>query len=63
MPRFCAAMAIASRHGRAANQDFQPLKSVVLACGWLNTMCRMVGTQCEKLTFSSLIRRQITSGW
>jgi len=63
MPRFCIATAIASGSAEPPITTFQREKSVRLAWGWLMIMCRMVGTQCEKVTPSSAMSRQIRSGW
>ncbi len=42
---------------------FQPDRSVSLARAWLSSMCRMVGTQWEKVTRSRAFNRNSTSGW
>ena len=40
---------------------FQPERSTSRAAGQDSTMCRMVGTQCEKVTFSVSISARIVS--
>ena len=43
--------------------SFQPLRSVAADSGASSTICRMAGTQCEKVTRSVAMSFSRAAGW
>ena len=50
---FSAVLAMPLGRAEPPMMTFQPEKSMSLAVALESSMCKMVGTQCEKVTFSS----------
>ena len=62
MPRSTAARASGSGSAEPPMIIFHPPRSVVCDAGLASIICRIVGTQCENVTFSRAIRPSSTSG-